>query len=451
MPLPIVAIIGRPNVGKSTLFNRLLKRRMAVVDDEPGVTRDRNYASTTWNRREFYLVDTGGFVPESRIEMERLVKAQAKIAISEADMVLFLVDAKVGAQNIDLEIANRLRKIEKKVLLVANKVDSPKDEAEVSLLNKLGLGEPMPVSSLNGRNIGELLDLIVQSLPVENLAEGGKKSVKEEKEVRRIHRKSIKVAVIGRSNVGKSSFVNALLGEEKLIVAESPGTTRDSIDTDIEIDGQAYTLIDTAGLRRKSKIKNGIEYYTSLRTLRGIQRCDVALVLIEAQVGLVNQDIKIMGQVDDLKKGMVIGVNKWDLIEKNGTTADYYTKRIKREAPFVDHVPLIYISAKTKQRVGTSLNLITQVYNERKKRIDTRKLNEELGKEIKRKPPAAVKGKYIKIYYCTQTDVEPPTFVFFCNYPELLQKSYLRYLENRIREHFGFRGTSIRIKTKKRE
>jgi len=407
------------------------------VDDKPGVTRDRNYAFTTWNRKEFYLVDTGGFVPESRIEMERLVKAQAEIAISEADLVLFLVDVKVGAQNIDLEIANRLRKMEKKVLLVANKVDHQKDEADVHPLNKLGLGEPMPVSGLNGRNIGELLDLISQSL----LEESVREEIKE----------SIRVAVIGRPNVGKSSFVNALLGQEKLIVAETPGTTRDSIDTEIEIHNQNYTLIDTAGLRRKSKIKNGIEYYTSLRTLRSIQRCDVALVLIEAQVGLVNQDVKIIAEVNDLKKGMVIGVNKWDLIEKNGTTADYYTKRIRREMPFVDHVPLIYVSAKTKQRVGASLNLISQVYNERKKRIDTRELNEELGKDIKRKPPAAVKGKYIKIYYFTQTDIEPPTFVFFSNYPELLQKSYLRYLENRIREHFGFMGTPIRIKIKKRQ
>ncbi len=407
------------------------------MDDEPGVTRDRNYASTTWNRKEFYLVDTGGFVPESRTEMERLVKAQAEIAISEADMVLFLVDAKVGAQNIDLEIADRLRKMVKRVLLVANKVDQQKEEVDIHPLNKLGLGEPIPVSGLNGRNIGELLDLIAQSLPEE--------SVSEEK------RKSIKVAVVGRPNVGKSSFVNALLGEEKLIVAESPGTTRDSIDTEIEIDGQTYTLIDTAGLRRKSKIKDGIEYFTSLRTLRSVERCDVALVLIEAQLGLVNQDIKIMGEVDDLKKGMVIGLNKWDLIEKNGTTADYYTKRIRREVPFVEYVPLIFISAKTKQRVGTSLNLITQVYNERKKRVDTSLLNENLEREIKRKPPAAVKGKYIKIYYCTQTGTEPPTFVFFCNYPELLQKSYLRYLENRIREHFGFMGTPIRMKIKRRE
>jgi GTP-binding protein len=352
-------------------------------------------------------------------------------------MVLFLIDGKVGAQNIDLEIANRLRKMDKKVLLVANKVDNQKDEADLPLLNRLGLGEPVPVSGLNGINIGELLDLIAQSLP----EEGAKEEIGE----------SIKVAVIGRPNVGKSSFVNSLLGEEKLIVTESPGTTRDSIDTDVEINGITYTLIDTAGLRRKSKIENGIEYYTSLRTLRSIQRCDVALTLIEAQVGLVNQDIKIIGEVDDLKKGMVIGVNKWDLLEKDDKTADYYTKRIKREAPFLDHVPLIYISAKTKQRVGTTLNLINQVYNERKKRIDTSQLNDKLGKEIQRKPPASVKGRYVKIYYCTQTDVEPPTFVFFCNYPELLQKSYLRYLENKIREHFGFMGTPIRMKIKRRE
>jgi GTP-binding protein len=437
MNLPIVAIIGRPNVGKSTLFNRLLKRRIAVVDEEPGVTRDRNYAPTSWNRKEFYLVDTGGFVPDSRTEMERLVKAQAEIAISEADMVLFLVDAKVGAQNIDLEIANRLRKMEKKVLLVANKVDNQKDEADLPLLNRLGLGEPVPVSGLNGINIGELLDLIAQSLP----EEGAKEEIGE----------SIKVAVIGRPNVGKSSFVNALLGEEKLIVTESPGTTRDSIDTDIEINGMSYTLIDTAGLRRKSKIEDGIEYYTSLRTLRSIQRCDVALVLIEAQVGLVNQDVKIMNEVDDLRKGMVIGVNKWDLVEKDDKTADYYTKRIKREAPSFDYVPLVYISVKTKQRLGATLNLINQVYNERKKRVETHELNDKLGKEIKRKPPASVKGKYIKIYYCTQTDVEPPTFVFFCNYPELLQKPYLRYLENKIREHFGFIGAPLRIKIKRRE
>jgi GTP-binding protein len=437
MPVPIVAIIGRPNVGKSTLFNRLLKRRIAVVDDQPGITRDRNYAFTTWNKKGFFLVDTGGYVPSSNIEIEKLVKAQAEIAIAEADMVIFLVDAKVGAQSVDLEIANRLRKTQKQVLLVANKVDGVKDEADVYPLSKLGLGEVIGVSALGGRNIGDLLDQITSSLPEEN-------AYPEKKE-------SIKVAVIGRPNVGKSSFVNALLGEEKLIVTETPGTTRDAIDTEIEIDGKSFTLIDTAGLRRKSKIKESLEYYTTLRTLRSIERCDVALILIEAQMGFLQQDAKIASEVFDLRKGTVIGINKWDLIDKDGKTADVYTKALKEEAPFVKYVPLIYISAKTKQRVKATMKLVLQVYNERKKRIETGELNEKLEKDIKAKPPASVKGRYIKLFYVTQTGIEPPTFVFFCNYPELLQKSYLRYLENRIREHFGFLGNPIRIKVRKRE
>jgi len=437
MSIPIVAIIGRPNVGKSTLFNRLLKKRIAVVDDKPGITRDRNYAFTTWNKKGFYLVDTGGYVPSSNIEIERLVKAQAEIAIAEAEMILLLVDAKVGAQSVDLEIANRMRKTQKQVLLVANKVDGINDEAEVYSLNKLGLGEAIGVSALNSRNIGDLLDEITKNLPEETI-------YPEKKE-------SIKVAVIGRPNVGKSSFVNALLGKEKLIVTESPGTTRDSIDSEIEIEGQSFTLIDTAGLRRKTKITESLEYYTTLRTLRSIERCDVALILIEANMGFINQDAKIASEVFDLRKGMVIAINKWDLIEKDDKTADLYTKALRHEAPFLKFVPLIYISAKTKQRVKTVMNLILQVYAERKKRIETSELNQKLEKEIKAKPPASVKGRYIKIYYVTQTGIEPPTFVFFCNYPELLQKSYLRYLENKIREHFGFLGNPIRIKIRKRE
>ena len=437
MPIPIVAIIGRPNVGKSTLFNRLLKKRIAVVDDKPGITRDRNYAFTTWNKKGFYLVDTGGYVPSSNIEIERLVKAQAEIAMAEADMILFLVDAKVGAQSVDLEIANRMRKTQKRVLLVANKVDGINDEAEVYPLNKLGLGEAIGVSALSSRNIGDLLDEITKNLPEETI-------YPEKKE-------SIKVAVIGRPNVGKSSFVNALLGKEKLIVTESPGTTRDSIDSEIEIEEHSFTLIDTAGLRRKTKITESLEYYTTLRTLRSIERCDVALILIEANMGFINQDAKIASEVFDLRKGMVIAINKWDLIEKDDKTADLYTKALRQEAPFLKFVPLIYISAKTKQRVRTVMNLILQVYDERKKRIETAELNQKLEKDIKAKPPASVKGRYIKIYYVTQTGIEPPTFVFFCNYPELLQKSYLRYLENKIREHFGFLGNPIRIKIRKRE
>jgi GTP-binding protein len=437
MPVPIVAIIGRPNVGKSTLFNRLLKRRLAVVDDQPGITRDRNYASTTWNGRTFYLVDTGGYVPTSPNEMEKLIKAQAEIAISEADLVLFLVDAKVGAQSLDLEIAKGLKKTEKGVVLVGNKVDTGKDEDEVPALGRLGLGEPIGVSALSGRNIGGLLDQIVSALPEEETYE-------EKKE-------GIRVAVIGRPNVGKSSFVNALLGQEKLIVSEAPGTTRDAIDTDIEISGQSFTLIDTAGLRRKTKIKESLEYYTTLRTLRSMERCHVALILIEAPSGLLKQDLKIANEVEQLRKGMVIGINKWDLVEKDGKTADEYTKSMRQKAPLLKFVPFIYISAMTGQRVRTALDLVARVHQERKKRIETSELNRKLEEDIKAKPPASVKGKYVKIYYATQTDTEPPTFVFFCNYPELLKKSYMRYLGNRIREHFGFLGAPLRIKTKKRE
>jgi len=437
MSVPIVAIIGRPNVGKSTLFNRLLKRRIAVVHDQPGITRDRNYAFTTWNRKGFYLVDTGGYVPSNNTAIEKLVKAQAEIAIAEADLVLFLVDAKVGAQTVDLDIAQNLRKTKKQVLLVANKVDGARDEMEVYVLSKLGLGEAIPVSALAGRNIGDLLDHIISNLPKEI-------DYPEKKE-------SIMVAVIGRPNVGKSSFVNALLGTEKLIVSETPGTTRDAIDTEIEIDGQSFTLIDTAGLRRRTKVKESLEYYTSLRTLRSIERCDIALILTEAQVGYSNQDAKIISEVMDLRKGMVLAINKWDLVDKDNKTADRYTKALKEEAPYIKYVPIIYISAKTRQRVKTVMELVSQVYNERNKRIETSELNEKLEKEIKAKPPASVKGRYIKIYYATQTGIQPPTFVFFCNYPELLQKSYLRYLENKIREHFGFLGNPIRIKVRKRD
>lgn len=437
MSRPIVAIIGRPNVGKSTLFNRVLRRRVAVVDKEPGVTRDRNYAPTDWAGRSFYLVDTGGFVPASKNQIEKMVKAQVEIAISESDVILFLVDNKVGAQEIDLEIAKRLKKIEKRVVLVSNKVDNEKEEMDVHLLNRLGLGTPVPISAATGRNIGDLLDKITEALP--------------EKAEEETEGESIRVAVIGRPNVGKSSFVNALLGQDKLIVAEAPGTTRDAIDTKFKLDDLSFTLIDTAGLRKKSKVKNDLEYYTSLRTLRSIQRCDVALILIEAPEGLLKQDVRIFQEVEELWKGMVVGVNKWDLVEKDSKTLDHYTRRMKGLAPYLDYLPFIFVSARTKQRLTGAMQLVAQIHNERKKRVETSKLNNILRKEIDRKPPAAVMGKYMKIYYCTQTDIEPPTFVFFSNYPKLLQKTYLRYLENKIREHFGFKGVPLRIKVRKRE
>jgi GTP-binding protein len=435
MSLPIVAIIGRPNVGKSTLFNRLLKKRLAVVDDSPGVTRDRNYATCTWNGKNFYLVDTGGLLPSTKDELEKQVKAQAESAIEEADVILFLVDNKVGAQEIDLEIVKKLKKANKKVLLVANKVDNQKEELETYFLARLGLGNPYPVSAENGRNATELLEEIVKLIP-EALAE---------------EEKGIKVAVIGRSNVGKSTFVNTLLGEQKLVVSHVPGTTRDSIDSRVKIRGDDFVLIDTAGLRKRSKIKDDLEYYITLRSLRSIQRADVCLLLTEAPAGLVNQDLKIASEVIDMWKGLVIGVNKWDVIEKESKSADYYTRWIKAYAPFLDFVPINFISAKTGQRVRKIMDLIKEVYSERRKRIPTNELNKILEAEIKKQPPSAVKGKYIKLYYCTQTEIQPPTFVFFCNYPELLKKPYLRYLENKIREHFGFIGCPLRIKVNKRE
>ena len=437
MQKPIVAIIGRPNVGKSTLFNRLIKRKIAVVDKTPGVTRDRNYAECSWTGKNFYLVDTGGFIPKTKNELQKKVLAQVETAIYEADLILFLVDNKVGVQNIDQEIAKRLRKQGKKIILVANKVDNETEEKEIFKLKRLGLGDPVPVSSTSGRNTGELLERIVEFLPEVRFEE-------EKKE-------EIKIAVIGRPNVGKSSLVNAISGEEKLIVTEIPGTTRDSIDTEVQINDRIFTLIDTSGLKRKSKIKEDLDYYTLLRTLRSIERCDVALVLIEAQEGLVNQDLKIFQQVEKAWKGMVMVVNKWDLVEKDSTTADLYTRTIRQNAPFLNYIPIIYISAKTKKRVKQTLNFALKVYDERKKRVQTQKLNEKLRVEIERRPPAQAMGKYIKIFYVTQTNVEPPTFVFFCNYPKLLQKTYLRFLENKIREHFGFEGTPLRIKVRKRE
>ncbi|MDH4224005.1 MAG: ribosome biogenesis GTPase Der [candidate division Zixibacteria bacterium] len=435
MPLPIVAIIGSPNVGKSTLFNRLLKKRVAVVDDRPGVTRDRNYAPCTWNGKNFYLVDTGGLIPSTRNELEIQVKVQSESAIAEADLILFLIDNKIGPQEIDLEIARRLRKANKKVLLVANKVDNQKEEQEIYTLSRLGLGEPYPVSAVNGRNATELLEEISRNIP----------------EVMPEEEKGIKVAVIGRANVGKSTYVNALLGEEKLVVSQTPGTTRDAIDTKIKIKGDDFILIDTAGLRKRVKIKDQLEYYTSLRTIRSIQRADVCLLLTEAPFGMVTQDLKIAGEVMDMWKGLVIGVNKWDMIQKESKSADYYTRWIKSYAPFLEFVPIIFISSKSGQRVEKTIELVKDVYNERGKRIPTNELNSVMEEEIRRQPPSAVKGKYIKIYYCTQTGIEPPSFVFFSNYPDLIKKPYLKYLHNKIREHFGFTGCPIRIKVNKRE
>jgi len=436
MRLPIVAIIGRPNVGKSTLFNRIIKRKKAVVAEEPGITRDRNYFLTSWNRRNFYIVDTGGLDPTSKEQIPRLVKAQTEIAILESDLILFLVDYKVGLQSLELEIAKLLHKTQKRVILVANKVDKPEQADQVHEAKKLGLGDPFAVSALNGLGVAELLDYIAQELP---------------EEIALPATEGIRVAVIGRPNVGKSSFVNAILGQEKLIVSEIPGTTRDSIDTQIDLKGEKFVLVDTAGLRHKSKVSLDLEYYISLRTQRAVKECDVAILVVEGPQGLVKQDLKIGEQVKEAGKGLIILVNKWDLVDHSSITTEQYVDFIDQKASFLQFAPLLFVSAKTGQRISRALPLVSKVHQERQKRIDTSKLNEKLRAEIERNPPAAVKGKYIKIFYVTQVDTQPPEFLFFSNHPELITESYLRFLEQKIRNHFGFEGVSLRLKLRKRQ
>jgi len=436
MSTPIVAIVGRPNVGKSTLFNRLIKRRVAITDETPGVTRDRNYAPCSWNSRDFLLVDTGGLVPNPKELLESQVKSQVEVAIEESELILFLLDTQTGIVGVDSDIADLLRSRKKEVLVVANKVDDSKSETDAALFHKLGLGEVISVSALNGRNIGELLDLIADSFP----------PVFEKIEKEEIPR----IAILGRPNVGKSSLINKLLGQEKMIVAATPGTTRDAIDTEIDYGGRRLILTDTAGLRKRARVKEDLEFYTNLRAIRSIERSQVALLLLDGYEGLTNQDLKIAEEVTSRWRGLVLVVNKWDLVEKDSNTAHLYAEQIKKKAALLAYVPVVFTSALTGQRLSKALDTALEVYDQRQMRVNTRKLNEMLRQEIDRRPPAAVRGKFIKFSYLAQVGVAPPTIVFFCNHPEDLQKSYLRFLENRIREHFGFAGCPIRLKFKKK-
>jgi len=436
MSTPIVAIVGRPNVGKSTLFNRLIKRRVAITDETPGVTRDRNYAPCSWNSRDFLLVDTGGLVPNPKELLESQVKSQVEVAIEESELILFLLDTQTGIVGVDSDIADLLRSRKKEVLVVANKVDDSRSETDAALFHKLGLGEVISVSALSGRNIGELLDLIAGSLP----------SVPEKIEEEKIPR----IAILGRPNVGKSSLINKLLGQEKMIVAATPGTTRDAIDTEINYGGRRLILTDTAGLRKRARVKEDIEFYTNLRAIRSIERSQVALLLLDGYEGLTNQDLKIAEEVTSRWRGLVLVVNKWDLVEKDSNTAHLYGEQIKKKAALLAYVPVVFTSALTGQRLSKALDTALEVYDQRQMRVNTRKLNEVLRGEIDRRPPAAVRGKFIKFSYIAQVGVAPPTIVFFCNRPEDLQKSYLRFLENRIREHFGFIGCPIRMKFKRK-
>ena len=436
MPLPIVAIIGRPNVGKSTLFNRMMKTQIAIVDDTPGITRDRLYRQCTWNGVDFMLVDTGGLLVGSADPLGNQVTEQAKIAIEQADTIIFMLDAKVGVQEEDVIIARDLKRSGKDVIIAPNKVDERKDEPSAADFYSLGFKSLIPISSQTGRNVGDLLDSIVKGLP---------KTIQEKPS------DDIKIAIVGRPNVGKSSLVNALTGENITIVSELPGTTRDAIDTSFELDGCRYLLVDTAGLRRKQHYDNQVEFYSALRTLRALDRADICVLVIDAEQGLVTGDIKIADDAAKLFKGLIFAVNKWDTVEKDASSADQWIEAMNRKAPMFTYVPVLFISAKTGQRVHKLWDSIHKVSLERKKRIPTAELNSLFEKLIERRPPPAKQGRHIKIYYVTQSQGDPPTFILFTNQPKLIDNSYLRYLENQIRDKYTFEGASIRILLKHRK
>ncbi len=434
MSRPVVAIVGRPNVGKSSLFNRIVGSRIAIVDPTPGVTRDRNYGIAEWQGREFHLVDTGGMVPQSEDLMQRLITDQALFAIGEADVILFVVDAQTGVDPHDRDLARQLQQTQKPVLVAANKADNELLEAEIYDFLKLGLGDPSATSATAGSGIGDLLDRVVELFP--SLDSGDTAA------------DGIRVALIGRPNVGKSSFINRLLGEERLIVSNIAGTTRDAIDSRIEYGGNSYVLIDTAGIRRRYKVVENIEFYTNLRTTRALETAEVAVVLIDAVDGVTTQDQRILTQVLESRRAAVLAINKWDLIAKDTHTADRFTKEVERLVAMNAYVPLLYISALTGQRVTKVLDTVRTVHAEYHRRISTAELNDFLNQALARRKPPARQGKFIQIKYLTQSEVAPPTFIFFANHVRLIDKSYVQYLTNRLRETFGFTGVPIRLKFK---
>ena len=435
--LPVVAVVGRPNVGKSTFFNRVLGERVAIVEDRPGVTRDRNFARAEWNGRQFYLVDTGGMVEGSDEPMDRLIREQVLTAIGEADVVVHVVDGKAGAHPLDYQIAEHLRRARKPVVLLVNKVDnlgSPTAVAHHDFWD-LGLGEPQPLSSLSGKGSGDVLDVIVEHLP----------------EVEAEEPEALRVAVIGKPNVGKSSFVNRLLGEERLVVSDVAGTTRDAIDTPMQYHGRRLVFVDTAGLRRQAKIDESVEFYSAIRTERAIERADVCLLLVDATEGEIHQqDMKIAQKAWDAGCALVLVANKWDLVEKDTQTAPAYEKALAERAPFLRWVPVIFTSAKTGLRVHPTLELILKVAEERLKRVPTHEVNEVLRALVTRAKPPHHGGRPVKFMYGTQAAVAPPTFVLFVNFPDAVPESYLRYLQNGFREAWGFKGAPLRINLRHR-
>ncbi len=450
MSKPVVALVGRPNVGKSTLFNRLAGERLAIVDDTPGTTRDRIFADSDWNGIQFTIVDTGGIDPShggrtplsiGSADFIEQIRAQAGVAIRDADVVLLLVDGETGPTPADQEVASILRRSQKMVagqptppvFLVVNKCESAKTRQEAVAFYELGLGDPYAVSAIHGTDVGDLLDDVAKAFPQQG------EDIEDE---------SVKIAIVGKPNAGKSSLLNRLVGHERAIVSPIAGTTRDAVDTKIEFNGLEITLIDTAGIRRRGKIERGVEQYSVLRSFKAIERADVVLLMIDAVEGLSSQDAHIAGYILDEWKSCVVLVNKWDALEKDTYTMENYTQTVRRELNFMDYVPLLFISAKTGQRVDQVLPMALQVQEERLARLSTSKINDILQKAMDYQPPPSRAGRQLKIYYGTQVRSDPPTFVLFVNDPTLLHFSYMRYLENRIRAEYGFLGTPIKLAAK---
>ena len=432
MSKPVVAVVGRPNVGKSTLFNKLIGQRLSIVDDTPGVTRDRIYGECEWKNRKFSLVDTGGIEPDSSDVILSQMRLQAQLAIDAADVIILVTDVRTGLVATDSDIASMLLKSGRPVLVCVNKCDSVGEPpADFYEFYNLGLGDPIQVSSVHGHGTGDLLDAVVELLPPE-----------EEEDA---DGETIRVAIIGKPNVGKSSLVNRISGENRCIVSDIAGTTRDAIDTEIENEFGRFVLIDTAGLRRKNKVEDAIEKYSNLRAQMAIERADVCAILIDAEVGFTDQDSKVAGLAHEAGKGCVIVVNKWDAIEKDQNTMAEYRKKLEKDFSFMSYAPFVFISAKTGQRIDRLFELIKHVANSNSMRIPTGMINDVLAQAVARVQPPTDKGKRLKIYYMTQASTRPPTFVCFVNSAELFHFSYQRYLENRIRETFGMEGTPIRF------
>ena len=438
MTKPVVAIVGRPNVGKSTLFNRIIRRREAIVDDTPGITRDRKCADTEWEGVSFTLVDTGGYIPKSRDVIESGVTRQVRLAMEESDLILFLADCTTGITDVDGDVAKILRKSGKSWVLAVNKVDGAIREPDVAEFIRLGLGEPVSVSAMKGRGVGDLLSIVVKRLGKSKAQESAEDST------------SVKLAVVGKPNVGKSTFVNVILGEERLLVTEIPGTTRDSVDVRFRSGDREFVLVDTAGIRRRSRIKENVEYYSALRTHRAVEKCDVACVFADADEGITQQDLRVLSEVVEAKKGILLVVNKWDLLDGDSERIRRWEDSLERRLQGMAYIPVLFVSCKTMLRVKKVLELAWRITEERKKRISSPVLNHLIENLNRRYQPPAVQGKRVRVLYGTQAGVSPPRIVFFSNYPHLLKESYKRFLENQIRENFGFEGVPLSLVFKKK-